>query len=136
MHSSYVVVVLYTTADVAFQGVGFIDIYFCKFLYNSPDKFSRNPWPVVAGGGRLKRNLIYRNEKKIKYIYLHLEFCHSVLVSNPVLVWPGLRVLALTCHYLSSLWPKSNLLASRRTFFIFWSPNPSECKLSDVRSLL
>lgn len=59
VHSSYVVVVLYTTADVAFQGVGFIDIYFCKFLYNSPDKFSRNPWPVVAGGGRLKRNLIY-----------------------------------------------------------------------------
>lgn len=63
-------VVLYTTADVAFQGVGFIDIYFCKFLYNSPDKFSRNPWPVVAGGGRLKRNLIYRNEKKNKiYIF-------------------------------------------------------------------
>ena len=37
--SSYVAVVLYTTADVAFQGVGFIDIYFCKFLYNSPDSF-------------------------------------------------------------------------------------------------
>ena len=39
VHTSYVAVVLYTMADVAFQGVGFIDIYFCKFLYNSPDSF-------------------------------------------------------------------------------------------------
>ena len=40
VHNSYAAVVpLYTAADVAFQGVDFIDIYFCKFLYNSPDSF-------------------------------------------------------------------------------------------------
>ena len=49
----------------------------------------------------------------------------------------ALRALALTCDDLRTLWSISNLhasLASQSKFFTVWSPNPSQRKLSDVRT--
>ena len=45
----------------------------------------------------------------------------------------GLRVLALTCDNLRSLWSSSNLHASRRKCFTVWPPNLSQRKFSDFQ---
>ena len=44
----------------------------------------------------------------------------------------ALRVLALTCDDLRSLWSRPNLHASQSNVFIVWPPNPSQPKSSDV----
>ena len=44
----------------------------------------------------------------------------------------GLRLLALTCDHLHSLWSRSNLHASRRKFFTVWPPSTSQRKLSNA----
>ena len=44
-------------------------------------------------------------------------------------VWPG---LACTYVDLRTLWLRSNLHASQRTFFPIWPPNPSQRKSRDV----
>ena len=46
----------------------------------------------------------------------------------------ALRALALTCDDLRSLWSRSNLHEIQSKFFTVWSPNPSQRKLSDVRT--
>ena len=48
----------------------------------------------------------------------------------------GLRVLALTCDDLRSLWSRSNLHASQSNFLTFLPHNPSQRKLNDVPELI